>query len=72
MLYAKRVVIGKNKGQDDMEDRYKININHHLVPCWMTAFPVCMVINNTMLHFMHDYFLRKTFSCDLLLRFTLF
>ena len=71
MLYAKRVVIGKNKGQDDMEDRYKININHHLVPCWMTAFPVGMVINNTMLHFMRDYFLRKTFSCDLLLRFTL-
>ena len=72
MLYAKRVVIGKNKGQDDMEDRYKININHHLVPCWITVFPVCMVINNTMLHFMRDYFSRKTFSCDLLLRFTLF
>ena len=49
MLYAKRVVIGKNKGQDDMEDRYKININHHLVPYWITAFPVC-IEHNVALH----------------------
>ena len=42
-------------------------ITLHLVPCWITAFPVCIVINNTMLHFM-----RETFSCGLLLRFTLF
>ena len=42
-------------------------ITLHLVPCWITAFPVCIVINNTMLHLM-----RETFSCGLLLRFTLF
>ena len=47
-------------------------ITLHLVPYGITACPVCMVINNTMLHFMRDYFLRKTFSCGLLLRFTLF